>query len=61
MQICTRCGGVLQTYTPRKIVAGHEGIFHLYCGWKLEQQLKEKIDADKIHQERGFNPSVHSK
>jgi len=50
MQVCNRCGGMLQTDTPRDVYAG--GVYHVYCGWKLrkqhaEQEAVRNISADK--------------
>ena len=61
VQQCTRCGGMLHSFTPRQIVAGHEGVFHLYCAWKLEKELKEQQNADPIRERRGSDPSLPSK
>lgn len=50
MQVCNRCGGMLQTDTPRDVYDG--GVYHVYCGWKLrkqhaEQEAVRNISADK--------------
>lgn len=61
VQQCTRCGGMLHSHTPRQFVAGKEGVFHLYCAWKLEKELKEKKDADQVREGRRSDPGVPSK
>lgn len=50
MQMCNRCGGMLQSDTPRDVYNG--GVYHVYCGWKLrrqhaEQEAVRNISADK--------------
>ena len=40
MQVCNRCGGMLQSTTPRDVYDG--GVYHLWCGFKVR-----RIDAEK--------------
>ena len=40
MQMCNRCGAMLQADTPRDLFEG--GVYHIYCGWKLRRQKEEK-------------------
>ena len=42
MQMCNRCGGMLQSDTPRDVFDG--GTYHVYCGWKL-RRAKEEMEA----------------
>ena len=44
-QFCARCHGVMLGDTPRQIIDGK--VYHLSCGWKLEQEAIRGINADK--------------
>lgn len=56
--MCNRCGGLLQSDTPRDTFEG--GTYHIYCGWKLRRKKEEQEavynvgeqDANQVHQER---------
>ena len=60
MQPCTRCGGLLQSDTPRDVI--DDKVYHVYCGWKIRRKIeeqkavrdisagKEGDDADTLHQ-----------
>ena len=64
MQMCNRCGGMLQSYTPRDLF--ENGVYHIYCGWKLRRQKEEQEavrnigvqDADTLHQGGGIGDGV---
>lgn len=62
-QFCNRCKGVMLGDTPRKIIDGK--VYHLHCGWKLEQESVRKIsdqlgdyDADTLPERSGGNPGI---
>jgi hypothetical protein len=40
MQPCKRCGGLLQSTTPRDVYDGNT--YHLHCGWKVRRADDEK-------------------
>lgn len=40
MQVCNRCGGMLQTTSPRDVYEG--GVYHLHCGFKMRRIDDEK-------------------
>lgn len=40
MQPCKRCGGMLQTTSPRDVYEGNT--YHLHCGWKVRRIDDEK-------------------
>lgn len=40
MQVCNRCGGLLQSTSPRDVFDG--GVYHLWCGWKVRRLKAEK-------------------
>jgi len=40
MQPCKRCGGLLQSDTPRDIVEGD--VMHIWCGWKVRRARQEQ-------------------
>ena len=44
-QFCALCKGVMLGDTPRQIIDGK--VYHLSCGWKLEQEAIRGINADK--------------
>ena len=64
MQMCNRCGGMLQSDTPRDLF--ENGVYHVYCGWKLRRQKEEKEavlnigvqDADTLPQGSGGTPGI---
>lgn len=60
MTHCARCGRILRTSDPRKVVDGN--IYDTYCGWKMEQQAVRNIkgvsDANTLHQGGGGDTSV---
>lgn len=51
MQMCNRCGNMLQTDTPRDVFEG--GVFHIYCGWKLRRQRAEQEAVRNIDPQKG--------
>lgn len=40
MQVCKRCGGLLQSDTPRDVIDNE--VFHIYCGWKVRRKREEQ-------------------
>lgn len=40
MQLCTRCGGLLQSDTPRDVV--DDKVYHIFCGWKVRRKREEQ-------------------
>lgn len=40
MQPCARCGGVLQSDTPRDVIENR--VYHIYCGWKIRRKIEEE-------------------
>lgn len=40
MQRCARCGGVLQSDTPRDVIENR--VYHIYCGWKIRRRIEEE-------------------
>lgn len=67
-QFCTRCKGVMLGDTPRQIIDGK--VYHIYCGWKLEQESIRRIpdklidlggdDADPISERSGGDATLPS-
>ena len=51
MQMCNRCGGMLEATTPRDVIDG--GVYHVYCGWKLRQQRAEQEAIRNINPDKG--------
>lgn len=65
MQVCNRCGGLLQSDTPRDVFDG--GVYHIFCGWKLRRKKEEQeavrnikgvSDANTLHQGSGGGADV---
>ncbi len=68
-QFCERCKGVMLGDTPRQIIDGK--VYHIYCGWKLEQESIRRIpdklidlggdDADPLPERSGGDISIPSR
>lgn len=67
MQTCHRCGNQLQSDTPRDVI--DEGVYHIYCGWKIRRMIAEKEAVrnigesydDTLDKGRGSNPNIPTK
>ena len=51
MQPCVRCGGLLQSDTPRDVI--DDKVYHVYCGWKIRRAIEEKKAIRNISAEKG--------